>query len=229
MATWMITGANRGIGLELCKVLLARGETVIAASRNPDGARDLWELASDFKGLFRSVKLDVGNAKSVEECARELANGTIDVLVNNAGVLNGAGDGLATLRFEEVVKSFEINTYGAMRVARAFLPMLNQSSEPKMVSITSRMGSIADNTSGGYYAYRMSKSALNMFHKCFAIEFPKIASAVLHPGWVQTEMGGSGAPVTPHDSASGLIKVIDGLTTQKNASFIDFKGESIPW
>ena len=229
MATWMITGANRGIGLEFCKVLLARGENVIAASRNPEGSREFWELTADFKSLFRTVKMDVSNVQSIADCARGLHDVTIDVLVNNAGIFAGNGDHLATLKFEDVTKSFEVNTLGAMRVTQALLPMITKAKAPKVMSITSRMGSIEDNTSGGYYAYRMSKAALNMFHKSFAIEFPKIASAVLHPGWVQTDMGGSNAPVTPHDSATGLVKVIDRLTTKDNGAFVDFKGESIPW
>lgn len=229
MATWMITGANRGIGLEFCKVLLARGDSVIAASRNPEGAREFWELSSDFKSLFRAVKMDVGNVQSIADCARELTDVTIDVLINNAGIFTGNGDHLASLKFEDVTKSFEVNTLGAMRVTQALLPQINKSNSPKVMSITSRMGSIADNTSGGYYAYRMSKAALNMFHKSFSVEFPKIASAVLHPGWVQTDMGGSNAPVTPHDSAAGLVKVIDRLTTKENGAFVDFKGEHIPW
>lgn len=229
MATWMITGANRGIGLELCKVLLARGDSVIAGSRNPEGARDFWELSGDFKDRFRSVKLDVANPQSIEECAQQLRDTVIDVLVNNAGILNGEADGLATVKIEDVVKSFEINTFGPMRVTRAFLPMITKSKTPKIASITSRMGSITDNSSGGYYAYRMSKAALNMFHKSFATEFPKIASAVLHPGWVQTDMGGDKAPVTPHESAVGMVHVIDQLTTKSNAAFLDYKGQSIPW
>jgi NAD(P)-dependent dehydrogenase (short-subunit alcohol dehydrogenase family) len=229
MATWMITGANRGIGLEFCKILLARGETVVAASRNPDGARDLWELAADFKGRFRSVKLDVSDAKSVAACASELGDQTIDVLVNNAGILNGEGESLNVLKFEEVAKTLEVNTIGPMRVSRAFLPMLMKAKEPKLVSISSRMGSLADNKSGGHYAYRMSKTALNMFHSNFAIEFPKIASAALHPGWVQTDMGGSQAPLVPHDSAESLIKVIDGLATNKSGSFLNYNGEPLPW
>lgn len=229
MGTWLITGANRGIGLEFCKVLLARGETVIAASRHPDGAREFWELSADFKSRFRAVKMDVGSAQSIADCAQELRDVTIDVLVNNAGVFAANGDHLATLKFEDVTKSFDVNTLGPMRVTQAFLPQMTKANSPKVISITSRMGSIGDNESGGHYAYRMSKAALNMFHKSFALEFPKIASAVLHPGWVQTDMGGSNAPVTPHDSASGLVKVIDRLTTKDSGAFLDFKGDAIPW
>lgn len=229
MATWLITGAARGIGLGICKELLARGETVIGACRNPDGARDLWELASDFKDRYRTVQLDVSDQASIQRLAKDLSAETIDILVNNAGVLYDAESGFKTLNFAELTKSFEVNTFGPMYVTRALLPQLERAKLPKVVHITSKMGSIADNRSGGHYAYRMSKTALNMFHSCFAAEFPKIVSLVLHPGWVQTQMGGEQAPVQVIDSAEGLVNVIQRAGANDSGSFMDYQGVRIPW
>jgi NAD(P)-dependent dehydrogenase (short-subunit alcohol dehydrogenase family) len=229
MATWLITGTNRGIGLEFCKALLAKGETVIGGCRNPEGARDHWELTSDFKGLFKSVKLDVSNSSSIEACAHELRDVAIDCLINNAGVLRGDGDGFTSLKFEDIEKSMLVNTLGPMRVTRAFLAHLEQGKNPRVVHITSKMGSISDNKSGGYYAYRMSKAALNMFHASFSAEFPWITSLAMHPGWVQTEMGGERAPVTVHDSVVGMIRVIAELSKSDSGRFLDYQGHEIAW
>ena len=229
MSTWFITGASRGIGLGLTKALLARGETVIGACRNPDGARDLWELASDFKTKFRYVKLEVTDGASMEAVAKEFQDQTIDVLINNAGILNGRDDRFADISFDEVQKSLVVNSIGPMRVARALLPALQRSKAPKIFQLSSMMGSIGDNKSGGCYAYRMSKAALNMFNKSLAIEFPKILSVVLHPGWVQTEMGTEQAPTTVSDSVDGLIKVMMDRPIADSGKFFDFKGKELPW
>lgn len=229
MATWFITGSSRGIGLGLCKALLGQGETVIGACRNPEGARDHWELVQDFKGRFRSVALDVSNEGQIKQVGMDFAKESIDVLVNNAGVMLGDSDDFNTLKFDDLMKSFQINSIAPMQVTRALLPSLLKSKSPKVAHITSKMGSIAENTIGGYYAYRMSKAALNMFHKSFAREFSEICSLTLHPGWVQTEMGGKGARDTVHDSCEGLIQVVERATLKDSGSFFDFKGEKVPW
>ena len=229
MATWFVTGASRGIGLGICKGLLAKGEVVIGSCRNPDGARDLWELASDFKTHFRTVALDVSDADNVARLAKEFAKERIDVLVNNAGVLKGDGDGLATLKLADLTKSFEVNSIAPLRVTQALLPALKRSDMAKIVNITSKMGSITDNNSGGYYAYRMSKAALNMFNRSLAAEFPEMVALVLHPGWVQTQMGGENAPVDVYASAEGLIQVILKSKLGDSGSFMDYTGVHIPW
>jgi len=228
MNTWLITGAGRGIGLALCKELLSRGEAVIGACRNPDGARDLWELASDYKARFRTMELDVADSESLERFETEFSGESVDVLINNAGVLVGANS-LRTVLKEDLMKSFAVNTLGPLQTTRALLPALLRSASPKLAHITSRMGSIADNTSGGHYAYRMSKAALNMMHSCIAKEFPQIVSLTLHPGWVQTQMGGSGAPLSAYDSAKGLVDVIQRATITDSGKFLDYKGDLLPW
>jgi NAD(P)-dependent dehydrogenase (short-subunit alcohol dehydrogenase family) len=226
---WVITGASRGIGLALCHKVLAHGHNVIGACRNPDGARDLWELKSDYKDRFRYMKLDVQDQASVDAFAAALKDQAIDVLVNNAGVLKGAGEGLTMLRFDDMMKTFEVNALGPMRVTRALLPNLEAASIPKVIHITSKMGSISDNTSGGYYAYRMSKSALNMFNQSFTVDFPKIISMVMHPGWVKTEMGGANAPTQPEESAEGIVSVVLKATSVDRGRFLDFRGQEIHW
>lgn len=231
MATWFITGASRGIGLGFCKSLLAKGHNVIAGSRNPDGARDLWELASDFKSTFQTVKLDVSDSADLQNVAKFFAQDsrTIDVLVNNAGIMLGRDDGLESMKFEDVMKSFEVNTVAPMRVVSALLPALKRSKTPKIANISSKMGSISDNGQGGCYAYRMSKAALNMFASCLAIEYPDIVTLTLHPGWVQTQMGGEQAPVEVYDSVEGLVRVIERANKSDSGAFKNFNGESISW
>ena len=226
---WLVTGASRGIGLAMVKNLLSAGHTVIGACRNPDGARDLWEIQSDYKSRFRYLKLDLADAATIDALGAQLKDETIDVLVNNAGVLKGAGETLANLSFADVAKSFEVNTIGPMRVTKAMLPSLQRSSNPKVVNMSSAMGSIDDNKSGGYYAYRMSKAALNMFNKCLSLEFPKITAIAMHPGWVKTEMGGSKAPTEVDDSVEGIIKVASELTLKDSGRFVDFTSKSIEW
>jgi NAD(P)-dependent dehydrogenase (short-subunit alcohol dehydrogenase family) len=226
---WVITGASRGIGLALCQKVLSLGHEVIGACRNPDGARDLWEMKSDYKDRFRYMKLDVQDQASVDAFGASLKGQVVDVLVNNAGVLKGAGDSLATLKFEDMMKTFEVNTLGPMRVTKALLANLDAANSPKVIHITSKMGSISDNTSGGYYAYRMSKTALNMFNQSFTVDFPKIISILMHPGWVKTEMGGANAPTTTEESAAGIATVALTATREQRGRFLDFKGQEIPW
>ena len=227
--TWLVTGASRGIGLEMVKELLTQGHQVIAACRNPDGARDLWEIQSDYKSRFRYLKLDVSSADSVAEFGAALKNETIDVLVNNAGVLKGAGESLENLDFDSVTKSFQVNTMGPVRVTQILMPCLQRAKSPRVINITSLMGSIADNGSGGYYGYRMSKAALNMFGACLSKEVAKITTLQIHPGWVKTDMGGLKAPTERRDSVLGMIAVIKGATIKDSGRFLDFRGKELPW
>jgi len=227
--TWLVTGASRGIGLEMVKELLTQGHQVIAACRNPDGARDLWEIQSDYKNRFRYFKLDVSSADSVAEFGAALKNETIDVLVNNAGILKGAGESLEGLDFDSVAKSIQVNTIGPIRVTQILMPCLKRAKSPKVINVTSLMGSISDNGSGGYYAYRMSKAALNMFGSCLSKEFSNITTLQMHPGWVKTDMGGAQAPTERLDSVRGMIAVIKGSTIKDSGRFLDFRGKELPW
>jgi NAD(P)-dependent dehydrogenase (short-subunit alcohol dehydrogenase family) len=219
---FLITGANRGIGLELARQLVAAGHSVVATARKPSG------LESKLKGNSLIYPLDVGSPESIGELAGRL-DGPIDVLINNAGVIGDGDTGFETASPEKIMESFTVNALGAFRVTQALLKHLERGTKPKVVNITSQMGSIADNKSGGYYGYRMSKAALNMFTKSLAVDFPKWTVLCLHPGWVQTDMGGREAPVSPEDSARGLIKVIEKAGTSESGRFFNFRGEELPW
>lgn len=227
--TWLVTGASRGIGLALVNELLIRGCNVIAACRNPEGERDFWEIKRDYKDRFDSLKLDVTDPSSIQAAAKSLDGRTIDVLVNNAGVLKDAEKNFRDLDPSAIRQSFEVNTIGPMMVTRNFLPNLMESSNPKVVNITSLMGSIADNKSGGYYAYRMSKTALNMFSVCLAREYPKMTVLTVHPGWVKTAMGGPNAPTETSESATGIIDVVDNASLKDSGRYVDYRGRTLPW
>jgi len=227
--TWLVTGASRGIGLALVHELLRRGYNVIGACRNPDGERDFWEIKRDYKDRFDDVRLDVTNSESLRLAALKLRDRTIDVLINNAGVLKGADQNLENLDLDIVRQSFEVNTIGPMQVTKEFLPHLQKSQEPKVVNMTSLMGSISDNKSGGYYAYRMSKTALNMFSSCLAKELPRAVVLSVHPGWVKTDMGGPKAPTESAESAKGIIDVVERSTPKDSGHYLDYKGRELPW
>lgn len=227
--TWLVTGASRGIGLALVKELLRRGIDVIGACRNPEGERDLWEIKSDYKGRFELLQIDVTNGESVKKLAKALQGRRIDVLVNNAGVLKDGGKPLLELDAVAVKQSFDVNSIGPMIVTRELLPNLKLAPEAKIVNITSLMGSMADNSSGGYYGYRMSKAALNMFSVCLAKELTNMTVLALHPGWVKTDMGGPQAPTEVMESAEGLINVIQQATRKDSGRYLDFRGKELPW
>lgn len=222
MDTVVVTGANRGIGLELCRQLVARGERVIGVCRDSSG-----EL--DALGIRVEDGVDVTVPGQVTGLARRLEGVRIGVLVLNAGVLLRGG--LADLDedgFEDVRTQLEINAVAPLRMAVALLGNLGSGS--KVAIITSRMGSIADNTSGGYYGYRMSKAAVNMAGVSLAHDLrPRgVAVAILHPGMVATRMTG-GAGIPPEESARGLIARIDALTLRTSGTFWHQNGEILPW
>ena len=225
----LITGANRGIGLGLANKFLAHGHHVIATARNPDGARDLWDLEHAYPGSFRILELDVTNTSGLQHLKAATAGQVVDILINNAGYLSNPGSGFVGLTPDELHKSFAINATGPILVTQSLLTNLQAAAQPIVVAISSKMGSIADYCSGGYYAYRMSKAALNMFVRSFAGDYPDITAVTLHPGWVKTEMGGAAAPTTVEESASGLFEVITKLNPVDSGRFIDFLGASVDW
>jgi NAD(P)-dependent dehydrogenase (short-subunit alcohol dehydrogenase family) len=215
----LITGANRGIGLELCRQLVARGDEVIAVCR----------IASDeLRALNLRVieSVDVSSAGSVNALQNQLGFIELDWLINNAGILGV--ETLGSFDFDSMERQFRVNTLGPLRVTEALLP--NLTAGARVGIITSRMGSIEDNTSGGYYGYRMSKAAVNMAGKSLARDLRDrgIAVALLHPGMVATEMTGrQGIP--PEQSASGLIQRMDDLNMATTGGFWHAQGESLPW
>jgi NAD(P)-dependent dehydrogenase (short-subunit alcohol dehydrogenase family) len=225
----LVTGASRGIGLEFTRQLLARGEHVVAAARKPDESGGLTELSRRYPEALEMRACDVTDEASVAELSRA-AGRSLDWLVNNAGI---AGDEapFGEMDFNSARRVMEVNAFSPLRVARALLPALRSGSGKKIVHLTSKMGSIADNHSGGWVAYRMSKAALNMASRCLAIELrpQKILSVVVHPGWVKTDMGGAGASISTSESVAGLVRLTDALTPEQSGRFFDFRGGEIPW
>lgn len=230
MKTVFITGCNRGLGLGFTKVALMRGMRVIGSCRNPDGARDLWELQTDYKDRFRIFGMDVTEESSVEAAIKQLPSDTVvDILINNAGLLLEGELPLKQVDMEGVMKSMQVNAVAPMIVTRTLLPMIKVAQTPIIANMSSLMGSIEDNKSGRYYSYRMSKAALNMFTKCLANDFPNIISVSLHPGWVKTDMGGANAPLNVLDSCQGLMNVLLQLKKADSGKFIDYSGKRLPW
>ncbi len=224
MSTYLITGTSRGIGRELAFQLLARGETVVGTVRREAHGADLRQAGA------RVEVCDVGETTSVAALASRLEGEPIDVLVNNAGVYDPRL-AFADLSDDAMRQNFEINTLGPMRVTRALLPNLRAGGAKRVFQLTSKMGSISDNGSGGAYAYRTSKAALNAWTKSFALDHAGegFVALVLHPGWVATDMGGSSAPVQIRESARGLLAVMDSADSGRNGRFFDFAGEELPW
>ncbi len=219
MSTILITGCNRGIGLQLATQLHARGDTVIAVCRSP---------SDDLIGLgIRIIDgIDVSNGDSVAELQRELGDTTIDVLVNNAGILRG--DSFGALDYDEMLQQFRVNTLGPLRVTEALRDNLGSGS--KVAIVSSRVGSIDDNGSGGYYGYRASKTAVNQIGMNLMHEFKPhgIAVILLHPGMVATEMT-NGQGISAETSASGLIQRLDDLTIETSGQFWHAEGYLLPW
>lgn len=222
--TVVLTGANRGLGLEFARQLIARGDQVIATARNIEGARDL-------RGLGARVEhLDVTDPASVRTFAASLASAPVDVLINNAGK-GGGRESFEQTDWADVAAFFEANSIGAMRVTQALLPNLRRAKRRLVASVTSRMGSIDDNSSGGAYGYRASKVALNMLNKSLSVDLARegFTCVVLHPGWVRTEMGGATAPLEAAASVTGMLRVLDRVTAADSGRFLDYEGKTIPW
>ncbi len=215
----LITGANRGIGLELCRQLADRGDDVIAVCRV--AGKQLSAL-----NLRVIEGVDVSDTESIRGLQNQAGIDGLDWLINNAGILSV--ESLESLDFEAMERQFRVNALGPLRVTAALLPKLGPGS--KVGIITSRMGSVEDNTSGGYYGYRMSKAAVNMAGMSLArdLEERRIAVALLHPGMVATDMTG-GRGVTAEHSAGGLIERMDALAMTDSGSFWHAEGERLPW
>jgi NAD(P)-dependent dehydrogenase (short-subunit alcohol dehydrogenase family) len=222
--TVLITGANRGIGLEFARQYSKAGWTVISTARDPETAAELNQLAA------KVVQLDVTDAASVERLAQDLAGTAIDLLINNAGIQPLMWT-LAELDFDAYEQALAVNTIGPVRVTHALLPQLRAGELRRIVNITTNLSSIADNKDGGFYGYRESKTALNMFTRSLAAELgPEgFICIVLHPGWVKTDMGGPQAPSQVDESVRAMRGVIDRLAPADNGTFQTYAGEQMAW
>lgn len=222
--TVLVTGANRGIGLEFVKQLRERGFPVIGTARKPEQATELKALGAQV------IQLDVTDAASISAMAAELEGQTIGMLINNAGMLGHTAASFAETDFEKIGTTFAVNSLGPMRVTQALLPNILAGSQKTVIHISSVMGSIASNR-GGYYGYRASKAALNMFNSSLAIELKDegVTTVVMHPGWVRTDLGGAGADIAVDVSVAGMLDVIGGLGPDDTGRFYDYQGKELPW
>lgn len=221
MGTYLVTGANRGIGYAYCEQLKARGDEVIGVCR---------QSSAELDGLGVRVEsgIDVSNEKDIVTLKDALGDKTIDVLINNAGIYRQST--LNDLNVEGIREQFEVNAIAPLRLTKALLP--NLTSSAKVAIMTSRMGSIEDNTSGGSYGYRLSKVAVSMAGKSLSHDLrPRgIAVGILHPGWVSTGMTNfTSSGISPDESVEGLLKIIDALTLETSGTFWHSNGEVLPW
>lgn len=231
MATILITGANRGLGLEFTRQYLAEGWTVIAACRNPGTARGLQDLEAKSNGALAVVEIDVTDGASVKLAASRLQGRAIDVLVNGAGVYGASGQRLGALDYEEWRQVLEVNLLGTARMCEAFLDCVERSDRRLIVTITSGMGSLADNTSGGSVLYRTSKAAVNMLIRTSAIDLKArgITCIVVNPGWVKTDMGGPNAKLSPEESIQAMRRLFAKLGPEDSGKFYNYDGREYPW
>jgi NAD(P)-dependent dehydrogenase (short-subunit alcohol dehydrogenase family) len=229
--TVLVTGANRGLGFEFARQYAADGWQVYATCRAPNDAKDLQEAAAASGGHMHLLAFDVTDATSVRAAAGALGGEPIDVLINNAGVGGPRNERLGRLDYAAWERVLDVNTLGPMRVTEAFVDNVAKSREKKVVTITSGMGSIADNTSGGSYAYRTSKAAVNMAVKSLSLDLaPRgIVCIVMNPGWVRTDMGGTRGTLSPAESIKAMRTVIAGLKPGDTGKFFNYNGKSYAW
>lgn len=230
MTIYCITGANRGIGLNLTQQLLARGETIIATARDPDRATELRALAQHNTGKIDVFALDVTSDASVAAFASALGDRTIDVLVNNAGTIGRHPQSTSEMDFEGFLETLNTNTVGPLRVIQAVIRNLKRSSAPKIATISSMMGSMSYAKSDTL-AYRVSKAGVNKVMQAVDTDMKPqgVAVLTLHPGWVRTDMGGAGADIAPEESASGIIARIDELSLSHSGRFLNYDGSVREW
>jgi NAD(P)-dependent dehydrogenase (short-subunit alcohol dehydrogenase family) len=224
----LITGANRGIGLEFTQQYAQDGWDVLACCRDPQHAGTLQALAKSYANI-RILLLDVADFAQIDALALQLKNDKIDVLINNAGVYPESS--LADADTEDWLEAFKINTIAPLKMVTAFTTHVANSELKKIATLSSKMGGMSDNTSGGSYIYRSTKTAVNMVMKSLSIDVKPagIAVVTLHPGWVLTDMGGSNALINTKTSVTGLRQVIEDLNLSNTGKFIAYDGKEIAW
>jgi len=227
--TLLITGANRGIGLALTRLYAQEGWQIHACCRHPEQADDLLRLAGDYPGLSLHA-LDVAESDQIRTLARQLS-GPIDILCNNAGIYGPADTRFGHTDEQAWLECLRVNCIAPMKMAEAFVEQLASSQRKTLANLTSKMGSMADNGSGGSYLYRSSKAALNAVMKSAALDLrPRgIKVALLHPGWVKTDMGGPNAEISTAQSASQMRTILEQMRLEDSGTFYDIDGSLIPW
>ncbi len=232
MKTALITGANRGIGLEFVRQYALDGWRIIACCRNPTSADALNRLIAQHPDRISIFPLDIANYSQIEQLAQTLSGETIDLLINNAGVYPPkSGDAFGRTDYKAWAHTFAVNTMAPLKMAEAFLQLISRSSLRTIVTITSKMGSIADNRGGGSYIYRSSKAGVNIVMKSLSIDLSpqQITTVLLHPGWVKTDMGGPNGLISTEQSVTGMRRVISNLTFEDSGKFYAFDGQIVPW
>ena len=227
MPTVVVTSASRGIGREFVRQYAADGWKVIAGCRHPESVdHDLRAMGSG----VRPIAMDVTDLAAVEAVARE-DDGPVDLLLNTAGIIGQVGDGPGEVNYAEWARVLDVNTMGPVRVLDAFADRLAAAGRAKAITLTSGLGSIGDVGSGSSLMYRTSKAAVNMAMRArsFTLAPRGIIVAVINPGWVRTDMGGSGASISPEESVSAMRRIIDGLTPEETGSFLNWRGGGYPW
>lgn len=231
MDTLLITGANRGLGLEFVKQYAAAGWRVLACCRDPGQALALGKIAADSQGRVMLHALDMADFHAIDTLAEDLRGIPIDLIINNAGIYPDRNGGFGRADYDAWASAFRVNAMAPLKMAEAFVGHLERAEGKTIATLGSKMGSIADNTSGGCYLYRSSKAAVNIVVKSLAIDLAGrgIKAVVLHPGWVQTDMGGPNALITAEQSVSGMRNVLTRLTVADSGRFIAYDGKNVPW
>lgn len=231
--TIVITGTSRGLGLEFTGQYLAGGDRVFALARAPEASAGLSALQAEYRTALTCITCDVTDSNSVTAAVVEIEGGAtaIDLLIHNAGVSGDTGAAFGELDPADLRRVFEVNLVAPLGLTETCMHLLRRGSSPRVVFLTSRMGSIADNDGGGWWSYRISKAALNMACKnlALALRGTGVVTMVLHPGWVRTDMGGAAAPLSPTQSVEGLRRVIANLDAAGSGEFRDYSGAELPW
>jgi NAD(P)-dependent dehydrogenase (short-subunit alcohol dehydrogenase family) len=234
----LITGANRGLGLEFTRCYLQRGDHVFAGCRKPSAAPSLHALQARYPQHLSIVALDVADADAIRTSHRAVHSQTerLDILINNAGVYSSRGSAgplerLGELSFEDALMVLRVNAVAPLLVAQQFLDLLRAAGHAKIINISSGYGSVSGNTGGFPYYYSASKAALNMFMRSLAVDAKRwgITTVLLDPGWVSTDMGGPAAPVRPEEAVRHMIRLIDSLTPRHNGRFLTWRGDDQDW
>lgn len=232
MKTVLITGANRGIGIEMTKKLVQDGNRVFATCRLPENAAELNQLMQKHTDTLSVIQLDVIDDLSVTAACKQIAEQTdqLDMIINNAGI--NFRDKFESFNADEYLLTLNVNGVGALRVIHQFISMLRKGTDPKIINISSQLGSLTAQRPGfGSSGYNASKAVMNMItrHLSFDLADEGMIVISMHPGWVQTDMGGPNAAVTPPDSAAGILNVAEGLTADDNGKFYIYNGDIHPW
>jgi len=233
-STALITGSNRGLGLEWVRQLAGPADRVVAACRRPNDADALADLADQHPNTITVEPLDVTDTGAIDALADHVRRTTdsLDLLVNNAGTNGGGGaDRFDTVDAETMTAAYRVNAVGPHLVTRALAPLLRAGAGGTVANVTSQLGSIARTSGGGWHSYKASKAALNMCTRLQAAELKGDGMIVvaLHPGWVRTDMGGAEARLSTEESVAGMLEVIGALTPDDAGRFLAYDGEELPW